>query len=149
MCRPAASALDLALSLQFNFISPSLLSFAGTALPALTRLTVGAPNQSTGDCEIQLPPPKRLGALRDLTVKVWTQGTESVLWRSVAPYMAQLTSLTVAEPSWLDHRPVLEDFFSHVTTASTLKRLSLPCVLDPWLCHLLQKHTPVRMHTTV
>ncbi len=135
--------------IYLQHIPQQLLSLAGEALPALRTLELGSPRENGLDSLVsaQLPPPTDLPSLRDLTVQRTAAGTHISLWTSVAPYLAQLISLTIAEQpasagSPATQGPAWTSIFSSTHPTNTLTSLSVPAQLTPWLAALLQKAAP-------
>lgn len=130
----------LALSLQLAHIPQALITFWGQALPQLATLTLG-PLHSDGF--VQLPAPSTLPALQHLTLN------RTVDWPTLAPYLPQLVSLSLGQvPDYGNDEAHMQParwwhIFSAATHTTTLRRLSVPCILEPFLVRLLQKHVPL------
>ncbi len=151
---------NLTLSLQFQHLQPRMLSFCGEALPGLTALSISScsfPADSPYGSEydnhycVHLPSPSAFPSLRTLTVGSFPEDVQGRLWRGVGPYLAQLTSLTIAaqedEHEGADHsdpddRPSWSDCLRNEAASQTLTTLSLPIELHPWLAEILIESAP-------
>ncbi len=152
----------MTLGLHFTYIPPALLTCAGAALPGLRSLIIVT--SVSAEDSLQFPAPEHLPALRELTVFMAHPQSkmQAAVWRSMAPYISQLTSLTVGEQAEDEdkfavlydfggcsggHRlrdlgPMLRCVFGTKTT--TLKRLFLPIRLCPNSCKVIARKMPVR-----
>ncbi len=144
-CLTGACDTIPACDIQLQHIPQQLLSLAGQALPALRALQLGAPGNK--GFSAHLPPPTHLPSLLGLILMPAAAGTRTSLWASVAPYLPQLTSLTIAEQpaSARDpatQRPAWSSIFSLTHPTTTLAELSLPVQFTTWLAALLQKAAP-------
>ncbi len=132
----------LRLSLQIQHIPASLLQLVGSAFPGLTTLSLGTDSGTTA----QLPPPTSLPALRYLAVQRLSEDSQAALWASVAPYLLQLTSLSIGEQPYNSalSRPQWAALFSAVPAipSTTLTHLSLAYSLEPWLASALCERLP-------
>ncbi len=126
--------------LNLQHMPHHMLALAGQALPALRSLELGSPGGK--GYSAQLPPPSHLPTLRELTLNRAAAGTHTSFWASVAPYLPQLTSLTIAEQpaSAIEpdtQRPAWASIFSPTKPTNTLTKLAVLAYLDPWLAALL------------
>ncbi len=130
--------------LHLQHIPQQLLSLAGETLPTLRTLELGSPGDK--GYSAQLPPPSHLPSLRELTLGRAAEGTHASLWASVAPYLPQLTSLTIAEQP-AGAPPAL--IFSRTHPTTTLTEFSVYGYLTPALAGLLQTAAPALGTLTV
>ncbi len=143
------------MKLQFEYISSAILASISTALPGLTTLTLSV--VSCKECYGMFPPPQLFPALRHLTVQRCATGTQQVLWRSLVPYLIQLTSLTIhlQEEHYEQHYTLAPEltvplWSRHLlstpsASASTVEWLVLYEPLSQGLCKLLLKSMPVSL----
>ncbi len=150
------------LRLQFDYLSAAVLEHVSIGLPYVRTLSLAT--AGLADSDVQLPPPPHFPSLRDLTVLLCAASTQAAMWRSVIPFLTQLTSLTIHEqageararaehgepdymrrsfetplrsPAWSRH------LFCAVPRSTSLKKLALDYILHPHVCRLLQQHIPV------
>ncbi len=139
----AGSNAHISLSLQLCHMPPRLLACAGEALQRLTTLHISCPEFRDGAAE--LPPPAGLPSLCHLVVGTYPVAAQVTLWASVAPYLPQLVSLSVAWQEDVEHeygKPMSHLLFAHGYTTHTLTTLSMACALQPWLVEALQRFAP-------
>ncbi len=149
----ASTGKVCALSLTLQHLSAQSLIIVGQVLPSLTTLTLSHPEGLAG--AFKLPPPSALPGLRHLTIRRVALGVQGSAWESVAPLMPQLVSLTIIDhdhhgidPTTDPRRPTWHRGFKPQHTTQTLKSLSLPKPLEPWLAKLIQQHTPRYVEST-
>ncbi len=137
------NSAHLTLHLQICHMPPQLLACAGQVLQGLTRLHISCPEHRFGAAE--LPPPAALPSLCHLVVGTYPVAAQVTLWASVAPYLPQLVSLSVAWQEDVEHeygKPMSHLLFTHGYTTHTLTTLSMACALRPWLVEALQRSAP-------
>ncbi len=143
---------DLRLSLQTQHIPAFLLQLVGSVFRGLTTLSIGRDTDSDSGSTAQLPPPATLRALRHLTIHRICEDSQAALWTSVAPYLQQLTSLSIGEQPYVAlSRPHLSTLFAApaASPSTTLTHFSLADTLEPWLASLLCEHLPALGTLTV
>lgn len=152
---------QLTLALEFTTIPAALLASASAAVSALHTLVIVTSGKR--DSLVLFPPPEQMPGLRDVAIRVtcsriadpgnpaWQ--AQDAMWRSIAPYLPQLDSLTIEEQDrglgpleWPEPNRTWAILFTPATTSNTLTRLSLLYPLMPWLCKLLQQHAKVSDH---
>ncbi len=149
---------NFTLNLQLQHQPSELFCFAGRAFPGLTSLSIGT--FSGGSNTVQLPPSAALPALTELTIGTIPAHAQSTFWASLAQYLPQLSSLSIAQqpdadpdpqlaPLVVPHLPPYINIFTSVAKASNLTRLSVPCDLDPYLAVFLQHYAPALQELTV
>ncbi len=133
-----------ALALQFQHIPAALLMCAGQAFQHLTTLRLAGLGTTIDTA--QLPSPTALPALRVLTIGSVAGASQAAMLFSVAPYMRQLTSLTMdhqfgAERTEAGH-PLWSTLFTPSNPTHTLTHLDVRHILQPWLAGLLRVAAP-------
>ncbi len=150
----------LSLRLQLQHIPAALLSLAGQALPGLSTLTLGRPDDE-GGCAVVLPQGNALASVRHLTVYRVAPASQATFWASLQGLSQQIASMSIRQQSlWQENgfiseeadvqtdgpypyrRPMWVAAFSH-TSWSALTQLEVPDSLNPWLVRLLQRSAPV------
>ncbi len=140
------------LALTFQHIPPALLSCAGKAFKHLTTLRIEPTWNLRPAGTAQLPPPTALPALRHLTVDWALSDTQFALYRSIQPYMQQLSSFCIVFDYLIripdTDEPVWSLAFSRTNPSPTLTHLDIYTELSLWLVQLLRQATPQLQHLT-
>ncbi len=141
------------LRLAIQHTPQPFLDYMAEVLPGLQSLTLGTAYPGTS-ISGQLPPPKALPDLREITVHRVPMGSQRAVWAGMAQYITQLQRLSIkAQPAKAvdeaTQLPMWHVVFNTDHVTRSLTHLDLPVRLTPDLAGLLQDFAPMLQDLSV